>query len=248
MWTWIALIVTAYFVYVLWYKVKALQKYIEDSKEITKFRIAPKADFWDLPLIREAVGIDEDDWYKPREKLTDKQKEKLGEWARKHQKTLYQMYTFFPDKELLFSSQEWGSGFFEFPYRTENIYSNELATTKDDYTIEFNIAVRWVKDVFPKQSVPIYVGYLKKHKMFDKKDPEMITLFQMPHAFINPSFIRSKDSNVIIEKLEKHFGLEKTKERDNAFGDFINDFGEQDWFNYHGATHETKYYEIAYPD
>ncbi len=239
MWETTAIVVGAIFIYLLWYKVKALQKYLEASKEITKFRIAPLGEFWDLPLIREAIGLPLNG------ELNKAQKEKRGEWAREQQKTLYQLYTFFPDKELLFSRNEWGGGFFEVPYKTTNIFSKELATTKEDFTIEFNISLRWMKDIFPKQSVPVYVGYLKKSKMFDKNE-EIVTLFQMPHAFINPTFLRDKKSPEIIDQLEKHLGLTKKEDKD-TFGDFTNDFGEQDWFTGGGAWHETKYYEIHYP-
>ncbi len=239
MWQTVVIIILCIVVYDLWQRVKGLQKYLESSKEITKFRIAPLGDFWDLPLIREAIGV-------PLHGELDKaQRAKLGEWAREHQKIFYQLYTFFPDKELLFSLNEWGGGFFEFPYKTTNIYSKELATTKDDHTIEFNIAIRWIKDIFPKQSVPVYVGYLKKSK-FMGKDDEIVTLFQMPHAFINPTFLRDKKSQPIIESLEKHLGLTK-KDDNDTFGDFTNDFGEKDWFTGRGAWHETKYYEIHYP-
>lgn len=248
MWQTIIIIILAIVVYDLWYKVRALQKYLEASKEITRFRIQPKPDFWSLPIMREAMGFEKDLIHKSGKDFTKTERERLNKWIRENQKAFYQVFTFFPDKELIFSSNEWGAGFARFPYKTDDIFNKELATTKDDYEITFHITVRWLKDLpeFPKQNIPVYVGYLKKKKTFSgDKDTEMVTLFELPHAFINPNFFATKNSKEMTEKLEKHFKLEP-KNDDASWGDYTNDFGEQDWFSM-GHWHETPYFEIHYP-
>lgn len=242
MWQTIIIISLGIFVYDLWCKVRALKNTQELGKQWTRFGIMPLGAFWDLRFVREAIGLPLDRQLKKDEL---KKLGMFGEFSKTEHKTLYQTYTFFPDKETLFSLTEWGGGFMSFPYKNTNLFYKVIGTTKDDYEISFNIAVRWYKDLpeFPKQHMPVYVGYLKKTKI-GSKDDEMVILFELPHAFINPIFYRAKGSEEIIKRLEKRFGLEPKNDND-SFGDYTDDFGETAWFN-EGHWHESKYYKIYY--
>ena len=242
MWTTLVLIVGAIFIYILWYKVKFLEKKIEAGNEITRLHIDPKDEFWELPLIREAMGLKHGE-------LERVDKEKFFKWRREHWKIFSQNFTFFWDKELIFSSNDYGAGFANFPYRTTNLYFKVLKDwigAEDDVTIEFNIAIRYLDNILPKQKIPVYTGYLKKHKELelDRKKDEILILFNFPHAFINPVFCNTKNNQPIIAELEKRLELEPKNDNDN-WGDFSNDFGEQDWFSL-GSWHENKYFKFRY--
>src|SRR4051812_18759533 len=126
MWTFPAAILALITVYILYKRINYLEKIIESGKEIRRLHIRPTEDFWQLPLIREAINLPTHGDLSKADHL------KFAHWELEHRKVFNQSFTFFWDTELIFSSNDFGAAFMELPHQNQLLYSKELKTSGDE--------------------------------------------------------------------------------------------------------------------
>jgi hypothetical protein len=74
----IGFIIVVVFIFYLWEKINTLQKHYEISNEITRLRIRPKNELFDLPLLREAMELDKKHHHTKFKVLSEKEGIKIG--------------------------------------------------------------------------------------------------------------------------------------------------------------------------